>query len=244
MLVIMLAPTGPHDLHAPISRTARYKKITKPLLERQRRARINRCLDELKELMVGALQNINKLEKADILELTVRHLHRLHQQGLAGGAPDLPAGAQPAPVQDPVHRFQAGFSHCASEACHFLLGLPGLDPRISRRLVAHLGQCADSLQAPLRISVPSSSSSSASAFSPPVSPPPARHMPPPLPPPGTEYVLSSTPSALDLARPMEGLLMTVSPGPSSAPDRATSPGRNPAMPVNASTDPVWRPWSH
>jgi hypothetical protein len=138
---------------------------------------------------------------------------------------------------------QAGFSHCASEACHFLLGLPGLDPRISRRLVAHLGQCADSLQAPLRISVPSCSASSASgsAFSPPVSPPPARHMPPPL-PPGHEYVLSSTPSALDLARPMEGLLMTVSPGPSSAPD-VSPPVRIPTAGQQA-TDPVWRPWSH
>lgn len=41
---------------APLSKTAKYKKITKPLLERKRRARINRYLDELKDLMVGALQ--------------------------------------------------------------------------------------------------------------------------------------------------------------------------------------------
>lgn len=31
-------------------------QITKPLLERNRRARINRCLDELKNLMVDALE--------------------------------------------------------------------------------------------------------------------------------------------------------------------------------------------
>lgn len=53
----------------------------KPMLERKRRARINRCLDELKELMVTALQsegeNVAKLEKADILELTVKHLQSL-----------------------------------------------------------------------------------------------------------------------------------------------------------------------
>lgn len=41
---------------APLSKTAKYKKITKPLLERKRRARINRCLEELKDLMVGALE--------------------------------------------------------------------------------------------------------------------------------------------------------------------------------------------
>lgn len=44
---------------APLSKTAKYKKITKPLLERKRRARINRCLDELKDLMVGALEVCN-----------------------------------------------------------------------------------------------------------------------------------------------------------------------------------------
>jgi hairy-and-enhancer-of-split protein len=55
----------------------------KPLLERKRRARINKCLDELKDIMTTALQaqgeNVSKLEKADILELTVRHLHKMQQ---------------------------------------------------------------------------------------------------------------------------------------------------------------------
>lgn len=55
----------------PVSRTYQYRKVMKPMLERKRRARINRCLDELKELMVTALQsegeNVSKLEKADIL---------------------------------------------------------------------------------------------------------------------------------------------------------------------------------
>ena len=55
----------------------------KPLLERKRRARINKCLDELKDIMTAALQsqgeNVSKLEKADILELTVRHLHKMQQ---------------------------------------------------------------------------------------------------------------------------------------------------------------------
>ena len=34
-----------------MSKTYTYKKITKPLLERKRRARINACLDELKDIM-------------------------------------------------------------------------------------------------------------------------------------------------------------------------------------------------
>ncbi|KAJ9574451.1 hypothetical protein L9F63_008377, partial [Diploptera punctata] len=72
----MLAPRAgmqhvpTHDFHAPpISRTVQYKKVTKPLLERKRRARINKCLDELKDLMVGALEELMlKLRKLVYLE--------------------------------------------------------------------------------------------------------------------------------------------------------------------------------
>lgn len=45
----------------PVSRTYQYRKVMKPMLERKRRARINRCLDELKELMTGALQTVSSL---------------------------------------------------------------------------------------------------------------------------------------------------------------------------------------
>lgn len=42
-----------------LSKTYQYRKIMKPMLERKRRARINRCLDELKDLITGALQNVS-----------------------------------------------------------------------------------------------------------------------------------------------------------------------------------------
>ena len=45
------------DSDVPLSRTHTYKKITKPLLERKRRARINKCLDELKDIMTGNYQH-------------------------------------------------------------------------------------------------------------------------------------------------------------------------------------------
>ncbi|XP_032239954.2 transcription factor HES-2 [Nematostella vectensis] len=57
-------------------------KSSKPLLERQRRARINHSLNELKTLVLSSLyqncpqaeQNCEKMEKAEILELTVNFL--------------------------------------------------------------------------------------------------------------------------------------------------------------------------
>ncbi|XP_034489802.1 enhancer of split mgamma protein [Drosophila innubila] len=67
-----------------VSRSYRYRKVMKPLLERKRRARINKCLDELKQLIMEVVQldveTLSKLEKADILELTVHHLHRQRKQ--------------------------------------------------------------------------------------------------------------------------------------------------------------------
>ncbi|CAG7831672.1 unnamed protein product [Allacma fusca] len=117
----------------PISRTYQYRKVMKPMLERKRRARINRCLDELKELLVGALQaegeSVSRLEKADVLELTVRHLHKLRrsQQLTESGASD---------------RFKSGFIHCANEVSKYMTTVSSsVDISVSSRLLSHLDGC-------------------------------------------------------------------------------------------------------
>ncbi|KAG5876070.1 hypothetical protein JTB14_027527 [Gonioctena quinquepunctata] len=124
----------------PISRTYQYRKVMKPMLERKRRARINRCLDELKELMVTALQNegenVSKLEKADILELTVRHLHSLKRQHQLV----LP------PEHSYADRFRAGFTQCAQEVTHFISApKDSIEPNAGRKLLQHLGACVRQL---------------------------------------------------------------------------------------------------
>lgn len=128
-----------YDYPHPVSRTYQYKKITKPLLERKRRARINRCLDELKDLMVDALEtegeNISKLEKADILELTVRHLQKLQSSRPSGLSATIASGDEISAES----RWQSGFGHCAAEACRFLSSLPGeAAERLARHLAAGL----------------------------------------------------------------------------------------------------------
>merc|ERR1719418_428341 len=106
-----------------MTRSHQYKKIMKPLLERKRRARINKCLDELKDIMTAALQaqgeNVSKLEKADILELTVRHLHKMQQarrlfprnplEEIQGSRPGTPAAPRrPPPSCSPCPRWTSG----------------------------------------------------------------------------------------------------------------------------------------
>lgn len=55
-----------------------HRKITKPIMEKRRRARINHSLEQLKEILIHQFKECSKksnnLEKADILELTVKHL--------------------------------------------------------------------------------------------------------------------------------------------------------------------------
>merc|ERR1712083_32719 len=87
----------------------------------------------VKDIMPECLQaegeNVSKLEKADILELTVRHLQKLSQaQRLV---------LNRSPVED-IARFRHGYSSCAQEAAQFLLSVPGMDVRVGHRLVSHL----------------------------------------------------------------------------------------------------------
>ncbi|XP_058245728.1 transcription factor HES-2-like [Hemibagrus wyckioides] len=57
------------------------RKTLKPLMEKRRRARINESLNKLKDLIVPLVgkdtSRYSKLEKADILEMTVRFLREL-----------------------------------------------------------------------------------------------------------------------------------------------------------------------
>ena len=113
----------------------------KPLLERKRRARINKCLDDLKDLMVTALQaegeSITKLEKADVLELTVRHLQKLKRQNALGLTPQATYAG----------RFKAGYAHCAQEVSKYMSQQRGdvVSLDVTTRLFSHLGSCMQAL---------------------------------------------------------------------------------------------------
>ena len=117
---------------APMSRTHQYRKVMKPLLERKRRARINNCLDELKELMVEALQSegesITKLEKADVLELTVNHLRKLKRQQMLQANPALD-----------MDRYRSGYTAAAQEVSRFMSSVPGVNITFGTQLMSHLG---------------------------------------------------------------------------------------------------------
>lgn len=73
-------------------------------------------------------ESVTKLEKADILELTVRHLHNLRRQN------KLYATANAAYTE----RFRQGFTHCAAEVSQFL---NKIDQNANAHLMRHLRDC-------------------------------------------------------------------------------------------------------
>ncbi|KAL4622572.1 transcription factor HES-3-like [Arapaima gigas] len=88
------------------------RRVSKPMMEKKRRARINECLEELKTLMENYYTNYirkRKLEKADILEMTVKHLRNL-QKTQQGHLVDVTCA-----------EYQAGFKSCLNGVNQFLL---------------------------------------------------------------------------------------------------------------------------
>ncbi|XP_015189783.1 PREDICTED: protein hairy-like isoform X2 [Polistes dominula] len=113
-------------------RTGENRRSNKPIMEKKRRARINSCLNELKTLILDAMKKDparhSKLEKADILEMTVKHMETMHRQQVI---------LQTAMDPNVLNKFHAGYSECAIEVSRFT----GLDPGVKKRLMNHLASC-------------------------------------------------------------------------------------------------------
>ncbi|KAM9805979.1 transcription factor HES-7.1-A-like [Syngnathus typhle] len=83
------------------------KKSLKPLVERRRRERINRSLENLKTLLLTPqlAGGGRRMEKAEILEHTVYFLQQHVNKGN---------------MKQVLHSYQHGFSSCLQRAAHFL----------------------------------------------------------------------------------------------------------------------------
>uniref|UniRef100_A0A023GJK3 Putative transcription factor hes-1 ixodes scapularis transcription factor hes-1 n=1 Tax=Amblyomma triste TaxID=251400 RepID=A0A023GJK3_AMBTT len=125
------------------SKASELRRSTKPIMEKRRRARINHSLTELKNLILDALKKDNarhsKLEKADILEMTVKHLQQLQRQQAAR------AIVSDNSVTD---KFRAGYRECAAEVGRYLNRLEGLDTGVRQRVMGHLASRVSELSTP------------------------------------------------------------------------------------------------
>lgn len=138
------------DVHDPIM-TAKAKRLAgaepirranKPLMEKRRRARINQSLAALKTLILDSAKADNtkhsKLEKADILELTVRHFQRHRSLDVKG-----------------INQYKAGYADCVREVQRYLetpdaQTMTVIDPGVRQRLLRHLDNCVSEVDVDLR----------------------------------------------------------------------------------------------
>lgn len=136
------------ECHIPLVMTAKSKRpseprrANKPLMEKRRRARINQSLAALKTLILDSAKAENtkhsKLEKADILELTVRHFQRHRTLDVKG-----------------VNQYKAGYADCVREVQRYLetpdaQTMTVLDHGVRQRLLRHLDACVSEVDMDLR----------------------------------------------------------------------------------------------
>ncbi|XP_059200867.1 transcription factor HES-1-like [Centropristis striata] len=118
------------------------RKSSKPIMEKRRRARINESLGQLKTLILDALKKDSsrhsKLEKADILEMTVKHLRNLQRLQMTAAVNTDPSV---------LGKYRAGFSECVGEVTRFLSTCEGVNTEARTRLLSHLAACVTQINA-------------------------------------------------------------------------------------------------
>uniref|UniRef100_A0A0K8VAJ8 Enhancer of split m5 protein n=1 Tax=Bactrocera latifrons TaxID=174628 RepID=A0A0K8VAJ8_BACLA len=122
----------PHESQFYATKTELYLKVKKPLLERQRRARINKCLDTLKTL-VAEFQGddaILRMDKAEMLESTIAFMRQHSRRRSA-----MPAVA---PLE-PMDSFRNGYMNAVNEVSRVMAAMPGMSVNVGKSVMTHLG---------------------------------------------------------------------------------------------------------
>uniref|UniRef100_A0A8D3DEA1 Hairy-related 9 n=1 Tax=Scophthalmus maximus TaxID=52904 RepID=A0A8D3DEA1_SCOMX len=252
---------GSHTPDKP-KNASEHRKSSKPIMEKRRRARINESLGQLKTLILDALKKDSsrhsKLEKADILEMTVKHLRNLQRVQMTALSADATV----------LGKYRAGFNECMNEVTRFLSTSEGVNTEVRSRLLSHLSSCMGQMMSmnypqqvpsqqahlaqPLHVQLPSTLPISGAPMGSKLSPAEAFAFLIPNPafasataPVIPLYANAGVPVAVN-ASPVHG---------SSAPTAASpvhgmtsfSGGSHAVSPVGVSTgsessEPVWRPW--
>uniref|UniRef100_A0A0L8HFY6 Uncharacterized protein n=2 Tax=Octopus bimaculoides TaxID=37653 RepID=A0A0L8HFY6_OCTBM len=102
-------------------------------MEKRRRARMNASLAELKALLLEVMKKEgarhSKMEKADILEMTVKHVRQLQRQHFSVSANEDPTI---------INKYRLGFNECATEVSRYLNSVDEVNIEVRARLLNHL----------------------------------------------------------------------------------------------------------
>lgn len=117
-----------------VSKTQHYLKVKKPLLERQRRARMNKCLDALKELVAEfqGSDEILRMDKAEMLESALEFMKTQVKSQQQQPKIQLPA-------MIPMDSFRNGYMNAVNEVSRVMAATPGMDISTGKSVMTHLG---------------------------------------------------------------------------------------------------------
>jgi len=121
------------------SKTQLYQKVKKPLLERQRRARMNKCLDNLKTLVAELRgdDGILRMDKAEMLESAVIFMRqqKTHKKVVQEERTALP-----------LDSFKNGYMNAVNEVSRVMASTPGMSVDLGKSVMTHLGRIYKNLQ--------------------------------------------------------------------------------------------------
>ncbi|XP_034967634.1 hairy and enhancer of split-related protein HELT [Zootoca vivipara] len=120
--------------------------VSHKVIEKRRRDRINRCLNELGKTVPMALakQSSGKLEKAEILEMTVQYLRALHSA-------DFPRGREKELLAEFANYFHYGYHECMKNLVHYLTTVERMETKDTKyaRILAFLQSKARFVSEPI-----------------------------------------------------------------------------------------------
>ncbi|CAD6991430.1 enhancer of split m8 protein [Ceratitis capitata] len=121
------------------SKTQIYLKVKKPLLERQRRARINKCLEALKKLVaeLQADDAVLRMDKAELLEQTLVFV----RQQCANNSRKPQKNTQTS-----ADSFRNGYMNAVNEVSLVMASTSGMNIELGKAVMTHLGRSYNRLQ--------------------------------------------------------------------------------------------------
>ncbi|KAM4581881.1 class E basic helix-loop-helix protein 40 [Fundulus diaphanus] len=126
-------------------------KLPHRLIEKKRRDRINECIAQLKDLLPEHLKltTLGHLEKAVVLELTLKHVKTLsavleqQQQKIVALQKDLQIGDHVGDgAESSEEMFRSGFHLCAREVLHFLANQETSRDLTPSHVISHIQKVA------------------------------------------------------------------------------------------------------
>lgn len=137
---------APHSVEF-VSKTQLYLRVKKPILERQRRARINKCLDALK-MLVAEFQGDNsilRMDKAEMLESALVFMKtqlsspsKLATSANGGQGDNLPVSDSQNSTMY-LNSFRNGFINAVNEVSRVMALMPGINVHAGKAVMTHLG---------------------------------------------------------------------------------------------------------